>query len=380
MVHAIYGLRRWRDGLIRAIATVLFGAVLPLGATAQSTQPVPATTRTEHVVLVITDGLRWQELFRGAERALMGRAGGVSDSTSLLRDFWRDTPEARREALLPFVWGTMARQGQLFGDSAAGSRAQVVNRFRFSYPGYSETFTGFFDPRIDSNGHPPNPNVTVLEWLHRENPAPGRVAAFATWNAFHRIFNVARSGLMVHDGWERGVAAGDDARSALLRDLYATSTRLWGDVAPDALMHQALLTQLDRVMPRVLFIGYGETDEWAHGGRYDMYLRSAQQVDRYLAQLWDRFQADPRTRDKVTLLLTTDHGRGDGPAWTDHGERVDGAEYIWSAVIGPDTPPLGVRGGTPTQQAQMAATIAALLGRDWRAVEPRAAPPLPIFR
>lgn len=380
MVDAICGVHRRRGVPVGAMVTLLLGTALPVGAVAQSTQPLPAATRTEHVVLVITDGLRWQEVFRGAERAMMGRAGGVADSTTLLREFWRETPEARREALLPFVWGTMARQGQLFGDSASGSRATVVNRFRFSYPGYSETFTGFFDPRIDSNGHPPNPNVTVFEWLHRGDPTPGRVAAFATWNAFHRIFNVQRSGLMVHDGWERGVAPGDDPRSALLRDLYATTTRLWRDVAPDALMHQALLTQLDRAMPQVLFIGYGETDEWAHGGRYDMYLRSAQQVDRYLAQLWDRFQADPRTRDKVTLLFTVDHGRGDGPTWTDHGESVDGAEYIWSAVLGPDTPPLGVRAGTPTQQAQMAATVAALLGRDWRAAEPRAAPPLPIFR
>ena len=39
----------------------------------------------------------------------------------------------------------------------------------------------------------------------------------------------------------------------------------------------AILVQLARGLPRVLFLGYGETDEWAHSGRYDMYLRGARQ-------------------------------------------------------------------------------------------------------
>lgn len=349
-------------------------------AGAQSTQPLPATTRTEHVVLVITDGLRWQELFRGADSTLLRTRQYVNDTTALKRDFWRDTPEARREALLPFLWGTVARHGQLFGDSASGSVARIGNRFRFSYPGYSETFTGFVDPRIDSNGYPPNPNTTVFEWLNRDPAFNGRVVAHATWNAFRRIINTERSGVPVYDGWDRGAPPRGDSVSTLLQALYRTHTQLWPDVALDAPMHQATLVTIARGLPKVLFVGYGETDEYAHSGRYDMYLRSAQQVDRFLAELWATVQRDPRTRDKVTLLVTTDHGRGWGAEWTDHGEKVDGAQYIWSAVMGPDTPALGVRRDMPTQQAQMAATIAALLGRDWRKGEPRAAAALPVFR
>jgi hypothetical protein len=348
-------------------------------ASAQTTQPLPAATKTEYVMLVITDGLRWQEVYRGADSTLMRRRY-VNDTTALTRDFWRDTPQARRETLLPFLWGTVAKQGQLFGDSASGSVAQIVNRFRFSYPGYSETFTGFVDPRIDSNGYPPNPTTTVFEWLNRDPALKGQVVAHATWNAFRRIINTERSGVPVHDGWDRGAPPRGDSVSTLLQALYRTHTQLWPDVALDAPMHQATLVTMARGLPKVLFVGYGETDEYAHSGRYDMYLRSAQQVDRFLAELWATVQRDPRTRDKVTLLVTTDHGRGWGAEWTDHSEKVEGAQYIWSAVIGPDTPPLGVRANTPTQQAQMAATMAALLGRDWRKAEPRAAPALPVFR
>jgi hypothetical protein len=48
------------------------------------------------------------------------------------------------------------------------------------------------------------------------------------------------------------------------------------------------------------------------------------------------------------------------------------------AVIGPDTPALGERRDIPpVTQAQVAATVAALLGRDFRQAAPKAAAPLP---
>lgn len=366
--------------IVSTLMAALCAALAPGVVISQQVAGIPSAPQSEYVVLVITDGVRWQEVFRGAERALMSKAGNVADTAALRRDFWRDTPAERRAALFPFLWGTVAKEGQLFGDSASGSTARIANTFRFSYPGYSETFTGFFDPRINSNGYPPNPNRTVFEWLNTDTALRGQVSAFATWNAFRRIINTERSGVPVYDGWDRGYVPGADDKSVLLRDLYANTVRLWPDNAFDALMHFTALQAMDKAMPRVLFLGYGETDEWAHAGRYDMYLRSAQQVDRYLAALWARWQADPRTRGKVTLLISTDHGRGHGAEWTTHGEDVEGAQFIWSAAIGPDIPARGVRDNSPTVQAQMAATVAAALGRDWQKAEPKAAPSLPIFR
>ena len=349
-------------------------SAIALAGSAAVAQAQAVTGRTRNVVLVMTDGLRWQELFGGADSTLLATSG---DSTALRRDFWRSTATERRSALLPFFWRTVATGGVLFGDSASGNLARVANRLKFSYPGYSETFTGFVDPRIDSNEYPPNPNVTVLEWLNRTGATRGRVAAYATWDAFSRIINAGRSGIPVHDGWERGMPSTRTPKSDLLRALYGSSTRYWHNNTWDALMQQSMLEGLRGAKPRVLFVGYGETDEWAHGGRYDLYLRSARQFDRHLEELWTMLQADLQYRGTTTLLVTTDHGRGNGPRWRDHGADVVGADRIWIAAMGPDTPATGiVRTGSVTQ-SQVAATLAALLGHDWRAAEPRAAPPLP---
>jgi hypothetical protein len=121
---------------------------------------------------VTLDGVRWQEVFGGAALELMTRPhGGVVDSASLAERFWRETTEARRAALLPFLWQTIAIRGQIFGDSTRGSVARVTNGLRCSYPGYNELLAGAGDPRIASNDTVPNPNVTVLEWLNRLPPA-----------------------------------------------------------------------------------------------------------------------------------------------------------------------------------------------------------------
>lgn len=335
--------------------------------------------RTRNVVLIVTDGLRWQEVFSGAERALVSRRpGGVSDTTALLRDFWRESPEARRRALLPFLWDSVASRGVIYGNRLRGSEARITNTMKFSYPGYNEIFTGAFDPRIDSNEYPPNHNETVLEWLATRPRFKGRVGGVATWDAFRRILNRDRAGIPVLDGWDPPFAAtrAPTARMRLIDELYRTSVKLWPNNAFDAPMHLAAKEFIQANTPRVLFVGYGETDEWAHSGRYDMVLRSAHQVDAFIADLWATMQGMPQYRGSTTFIITTDHGRGSGPEqWRDHGQDVDGAEDIWIAVIGPDTPALGERAQVaPVTQSQVAATIATLLGEDWRARNPRSGP------
>lgn len=361
----------------RSLAIVAATAAL-LGSQAL---PAHAQGRTRNVVLIVTDGLRWQEVFTGAERALVSRKpGGVRDTTALLREFWRDTPEARREALLPFIWGTIAKQGVIYGNRTKGGDAHITNTMKFSYPGYNEIFTGAFDPRIDSNEYPPNPNETVFEWLNATPALKGRVAAVATWDAFRRIFNRDRARFPVLDGWDPPFASArtPTARMQFVDEWYRTSVRMWEGNAFDAPMQMAAKEIIASRKPRLLFVGYGETDEWAHSGMYDLLLQSAHQVDAFIADLWKTMQAMPQYRGTTTFIITTDHGRGSGPdAWRDHGQDVDGAEHIWMAVLGPDTPALGERsaGGAVTQ-SQVAATVAALLGHDWNARNPKAGRPV----
>lgn len=355
-------------------------AVLALAWQAACPAAEPAQPRTRNVVLIVSDGLRWQEVFTGADPTLLNeKNGGIWDSEAdLRREFWRDGVRERRAALFPFLWGTVAKQGQIFGNQARGSVARVTNGLAFSYPGYNEMLTGHPDPRIDSNEFGPNPNITVFEWLNGQPDLQGRVAVHGTWDIFRNIFNVQRSHLAMQVGADLPYRGKLTDAQALLNRLYTTTTLLEDGSPYDAFMQVPLLDRVQAEQPRVLFVGYGETDDWAHAGRYDLVLHSAHMFDHFVEELWTTMQKLPAYRDSTTFIITADHGRGSGPVdWKEHGVEQPGSEYIWIAVLGPDTAPLGEREHVPeVHQAQIAATVAALLGKDFRKAVPQAAPPL----
>lgn len=358
-------------------ALVLLAPLAP--AREAESQAAPAVRATQNAVLVLVDGLRWQEVFRGADQALIEHEkGGVKDKGAVRRAYWHDDVAARRALLMPFLWETIAARGQILGDRDAGSPADVTNGLKFSYPGYSEMLVGFHDPRIDSNDKEPNPNVTVLEFLHGRPGFAGRVAAFGVWDVVPWIVNRERCGFYVNAGFEPVLVPPISPEQSLLNDLKSDLPRQWDSMPPDAIGFRAMLEYAKAHAPRVLYFTFGETDEFAHEGRYDHYLEAARRTDRLLRELWDTLQALPPYRGKTTLIVAADHGRGRGPDdWSKHNQDVRGAEEIWIAVLGPDTPALGARRDAgPSTQAQIAATLAAALGEDYRAAQPRAAPPL----
>jgi len=362
----------------RAAALLLVWALVWLLAPASTTH-ADEGLKTRNVLWITLDGLRWQELFGGADESLLNReSGGVRDIAALRREFWRDTPEARRTTLLPFVWSELVPHGQLFGDATRNSVSRVTNGLNFSYPGYSELLCGFVDPRIDSNDKKNNPNVTVLEWLHAKPAFQQRVVAFTSWDVFPFIINSQRSGIPVNAGWQPAPPEGANEADRLRWELGDALPRLWDGVRYDALTCAELHQHLDTHRPRVIYLSLGETDDFAHDGRYDLYLHAARKNDRLIARLWNRLQSLPEYAGCTSLVLTTDHGRGDDRvAWKSHGKDLPLSQFHFIGVVGPDTPALGIREGLNVTQSQIAATVARLLGEDYRAAVPQAAEPLP---
>jgi Metalloenzyme superfamily len=340
-----------------------------------SAVPAGVGPTAANVVIVTIDGFRWQEIFNGADRTYFKQSTDGTP-TAAERRFWREDVDARRQALMPFFWRTIATRGVVFGDPTRRSRVHLTNGLWFSYPGYSEMLTGAADPRVDSNDKVPNPNVTVLEWLSRRPGFQGRVHAVGDWDVLPFILNVDRSRLPV--GNMQPAPSPRTERERAINDLSADLPAYWDGVMFDAPIMQAALESLRSRKPRVLYVMLGETDEWAHGGRYDMYLDAAFRSDRFIGRLWETLQSLPAYKNHTTLLLTTDHGRGATTAdWTDHGRDVPAAEQTWMAMIGPGSNPAGVREDVTLTTSQLAATVAALLGEDYRAAFPKAAAPLP---
>lgn len=336
----------------------------------------------EKVVLVTLDGVRWQEVFRGADEAFLVEAAGVGD-TDLYRDRYYDPDTERRRAkLMPFVWSTLVSEGQLWGDhDQQPGIALVSNGRNFSYPGYNELLVGFADSSIVSNRKIDNRNISVLEWLEQQKGLAGKTAAFASWDVFPFILNRERSGGFVNAGWERYHPGVTDEVIERMNQLQERSYREWDGVRFDNFTFTFALDYLDRREPTVLYLALGEPDDWAHAKRYGNYLDAIHRNDDMLRELWEHLQTSPAYRGRTTLILTVDHGRGRTlEDWTGHGADIAGSDEVWMGVLGAGIEARGLRTdvGTTTL-AQIAPSVAAALGHDFAASDPRIAGPLPLF-
>ncbi len=336
--------------------------------------------KTENLVVVTLDGLRWQELFGGADSALLVDKNFTRDSTGTSDAFWDAAQEERRKKLFPFIWNTVASHGQVYGNRWKGSEVNNANKYWFSYPGYNEIFTGYPDTLVNSNDKNYNKNVTVLEYISKQTGFKNKVAAFCTWDVFPYILNDKRSGVYVNA--DRDSLPATNASFKLINDLQQLSPRPI-DVRPDVLTYIAAREYLKVNQPRVLYIGFDETDDFAHSGMYDQYLKSSHAQDGMIADLWNYLQSSAKYRNKTTLIITCDHGRGDDPKenWQHHGSKIPDAGQIWIAVIGPDTKNTGeISGGETLYQQQLAATFAKLLGLSYSADHPIAPPIEKIYK
>jgi hypothetical protein len=344
-----------------------------------ATFSVAAQQKTKNLVIVTLDGMRWQEVFGGADAALLSDKRFTHDSSGTAAAFWNDTLDNRRKKLFPFLWSVVAANGQLYGNRWMENKVNVTNPYQFSYPGYNEIFTGYPDAAINSNDKIRNPNTNVLEYLNQQTGFTGKVAAFSTWDVFPYILNTWRSGVFVNADVD--TLHFPDANLKLINDMQFLTTRPIG-VRPDLLTYMAAREYMKDYHPRVLYIAFDETDDFAHGGMYDQYLKSAHAEDGMLADLWKYLQSDPNYKDNTTLIITCDHGRGDirKETWRDHGQKITESSQIWMAAIGPDTLPLGeLKTAGQLYQQQLAATFAALLGFQFKADHPVGKPILSIY-
>jgi hypothetical protein len=321
--------------------------------------------KTKNVILITLDGFRWQEVFNGPDSSLLRG----KELKEVKASFYTKDPVESRKKLLPFFWNEIAENGVLYGNRNKQNFVNVTNKYWFSYPGYNELFTGFADDSVNSNDKKNNPNISVFEVANKSEALNKKVAAVASWDCFPYILNADRSGIYVNAGNEPADNSKKSAEINLLNDLVNETAPFEDGVRYDIYTYHYAMEYLKTNHPRLMFIGFDETDDFAHEGRYDRYLLSAHQTDKVIGELWKWLQSQDQYRDQTTLILTCDHGRGESEngQWQSHGTKTKGSDQTWLAIIGPDTPGTGeIHVPGQIYNNQIAMTIASLLKIDYK--------------
>lgn len=298
----------------------------------------------ENLFIIITDGYRWQEVFNGADSSLINDENFAPDTSTLKAMFWANTKEERRKKLMPFFWNVIASKGQLIGNRDIKNKMNVGNIYSISYPGYNEIFTGTTDITISGNAKKVNRNYNVLEYLNSKEEFRGKIAVFSSWNVFPYILNRERNGLMINSGYELLENENDEVGIKMLNAVQEKGVANKSATRYDMLTFTTAKEYIRNNHPRITVIGFGETDDYAHQKRYDLYLQQANQVDRMIGEIWNLIQTTPGYKNNTNFLITTDHGRGNNTKhWSGHGFFINGSSQTWLAMIGPHIQPLGER-------------------------------------
>jgi len=324
----------------------------------------------ENLIIVTLDGLRWQELYRGIDQELMAsRAAGVKRDADhdLMKRLWDDDPKIRRARLFPYFWGQLAGEGILYGNRDLGSEVSVTNNVLKSLAGYAEILTGqALDSVIKSNAPVQMPVPTILEmlklkWeLKRED-----VALFASWARFHHVAARDASQIVLNAGYDVLEGFPENEKILSLNRRQFEQLTPWTEVRHDYITCELALEYMRMKRPRVLYLGLGETDDWAHDRRYPRVAWAASYSDTCLQDLMTLVESSAQYRSKTLLVITTDHGRGRTQVdWSEHKKKVPGSDEIWVYLRGPGVSARGeVKGGQKVEQRDIVPSVLKLLGQ-----------------
>ena len=364
---------------MRRYAILVLATIVLLPALAPSVQ---ARQLTRNLVLITLDGVRTEEIFGGFDEIIASHSATqpYSEIEEVRGRFIGTTREARREALMPVLWGKLVPQGVVFGNRELGSPMRVQNPHCFSAPGYTEMLTGAPRAEVSTNDVRRYAYRTALEIVARKLQLPmGAVAQIGSWDGFSSAA-ASRDGIILTTGAFDALPARFSTPEAdTLAGLRKDVLGLWEEGSEDVISFRIAEAYIEANSPRLTWIGLGNSDDWAHADRYDRLLVYLNRVDRLIGELWDGLQANPRYKDQTTFIITTDHGRGlKGKNWSEHDCSIPGSEWIWAVVVGPDTPATGEARNTPElYQGQVAATLLQFFDLPASTLGPDVRPALP---
>ena len=302
--------------------------------------PTPETT----LVIVTFDGVRTRELFEGAEPAQLG-GGAAPDGT-----------------LMPYLMEELAPTGSFIGMPGATARLRIGNPSGMSLANYQAIFSGRLTLCTGNECEPPS-GETLLGRIRRERDLPREsIAMFATWDRLCRGIGADEVADATCDPVALSERATERFGPAAEEAWKSAGSPPLTEIA-DQLVLELGVDRLRDGPPAVLYLAFDDSDATGHRGDYPAYLDVLRRYDTYLRTLVAEIDAVEAAGTPVLLVVTTDHGRGHGDDWTDHGWTVSGTEKVWLFARGPGVARRGViEDGTAHSHLDLRPTIEYLLG------------------
>jgi len=259
---------------------------------------------------------------------------------------------------VPSLSALAVASGAAFGAPELGSEIRASGPNFVSLPGYTELFTGRGPSSCADNACGAVSEPTLIDELSaRYGCLPEGAAVVTSWPDIGRVVAQRPDCTTMSSGRHGGFhlerfrpSAADAARFEA--DGRADPFPGHGDFRPDHLTGAQALAYLERYEPRFMFLGLGETDEYAHRGDYRGYLSALTEADRWVGAIARSLERLSERGRRTALFVTADHGRA--RSFKDHGAGYPESAEIWLIATGTE---ITARGTTTEARSRRLADV-----------------------
>lgn len=298
-----------------------------------------------NVILIVLDGVRWQEVFRGSNSYLS------QDKTA--------------EPIFTKLTAGIQGQELLLGNRDEGDRLTLLSRTRLSMPSYTNMMAGY-KRRCWHNFCGRTTVETFPERIRRELNLPvEQVATITSWIQIGVAVEHIKGATFVNAGNSPLMDSSPDDELMKLNEEQKEGASFWNRYRLDKDTFAQSLRYLIKHQPRFLFISFNDADKWAHRWNYSKYLTSLRLYDQWIAEIRATLDSLGDYGANTLLMVTTDHGRGSETNWGEHGTLYPDSKYFWLYAHNPLLPQNSgrmVSSHTPYTQANIRPTIEAFMG------------------
>lgn len=286
--------------ILLLVSTSLFAATSP--------QPI------SHVIYITLDGVRWQDVFED-------------------RIYFQN------------LWNKHANNGIFYGAPDSDTYMEVAS-IPVSLPSYQSQMAG----AIQLCGTNLCGRITVEtlpeKLIHALQLTPREVATIASWPtidfATQHIAGTSYSNsgnIAVTDPITQ--TEDDEMREINKKQIYDHPRN---EDRYDRYTFAHALHYFEKYKPAYLWISLAQADEAAHAANLEEYHASLKEYDVEIDRLISRLKA-LNVYDKTLIIITTDHGRGNGKHWTDHGPFYPESKRTWAFVLNGELTQIGEKLG-----------------------------------
>lgn len=263
---------------------------------------VSANSKVDRVIYITLDGTKWQDIL---------------DHTRL-----------------PIFWATHAKKFKIYGEPDSHTSIEVAS-VAISLPSYESQMSGAVQP-CENNSCGRIGVETLPEYLVNHLKFKKKdVVSIASWTEINRAVESHDQTIVANDGivdMIDPITHHADLVMYGLNKLQAADHPDHIDVRSDKYTFLQAMHYLDIHKPRFLWISFCNADTNAHANNAAGYYKSIYAYDLYIDELL-RYLKDNKLDKRTLVIITTDHGRGDGSHWTSHGPKYPESKRTWAFVM-----------------------------------------------